>query len=248
MDGLVLGCANGHRFDASRRGILTTLDGSKGITGDPRELLETRAVFLSRGHYQPVADTVAAALPAAPSLAVLDSGTGTGFYLADVLSRDSTRSALAVDASAAAVAMSVAVTGSPGLVADVWQPSPVRDQRADVILCVFAPRNAAEFARILRDDGALVVVTPGPAHLAQLRSAGLVIGMQAEKRERLDAGLEGHFGLAARHELAYDVELDPETAELLITMGPSGHHDVSGSWPGGRVTVNVDVSTFTKRD
>ena len=248
MAGLVLGCANGHRFDANRRGFLTTLDGSKGISGDPRELLEPRAAFLSRGHYQPIADAVAAALPTTPSLAVLDSGTGTGFYLADVLSRDSTRTALAVDASTAAVAMSVAATGSPGLVADVWQPSPVRDQRADVILCVFAPRNAPEFARILRTGGSLVVVTPGPRHLAQLRSAGLVIGMQAEKRQRLDSGLEGHFRLSARQELAYEVELDAVAAELLTTMGPSGHHDVPGSWPGGSVTVAVDVSTFTKRD
>lgn len=244
----MLGCPFGHRFDASRRGVLTTLDGSKGITGDSRALLEARATFLARGHYQQIADAVADTVPSTASLSVLDSGTGTGFYLAEVLSRDPSRSALATDASAAAVAMAVAATGCSGLVADVWQPSPVRDARADVVLCVFAPRNPPEFARVLRPNGSLVVVTPAPSHLIQLRSAGLTIGIQPDKRGNLDSDLGGHFRLAKRHTLAYDVELDSETAELLADMGPSAHHDRGGQWPGGAVTVSVDVSSFVKRD
>jgi 23S rRNA (guanine745-N1)-methyltransferase len=245
LDGFVLGCENGHRFDAGKRGYLNLLDPGKGITGDPRELLEARARFLGAGHFEPIADAVAAALPTTTPLSILDSGAGTGYYLRQVLSRSpGPVDALATDASSAAVAMSIAATGSAGLVADVWRPSPVRDSRADVILCVFAPRNPAEFARILRDDGRLIVVTPTGAHLRELREAGLVMGMQDDKRDRLDAAVASQFDLLERTETSYTIDLDAAAARDLTTMGPSGHHDTSGTWPGGAVTVSVDCSVF----
>lgn len=247
-DGLVLGCANGHRFDSNRRGYLSVLDTSKGIVGDPRPVLEARARFLAHGFYEPIADAVAAALPRDRPLDILESGCGTGYYLHHVLSRSPSPSAgLAVDASQAAVMMSVAATASCGLVADAWQPSPVRNDRADVILCVFAPRNPAEFARVLRTDGTLVVVTPASDHLTELRAAGLLIGMQSHKLPKLDDALLPHFDLADRTVLHYEIALSPTAAADLTRMGPTGHHETSGAWLGGPVTVSVDVSAFTVR-
>jgi 23S rRNA (guanine745-N1)-methyltransferase len=216
--------------------------------GDPRELLEARARFLALGLYEPIADAVAAALPTERPLAILDSGAGTGYYLQHVLSHSPiAHDPLAADASQAAVAMSVAATGSCGLVADVWRPSPVRDSRADAILCVFALRNPAEFARILRPSGTLVVVTPATEHLAELRAAGLLIGMQHDKLARLDESLAGHFDLERRDSLRYEIDLSTAAAADLTTMGPSGHHDTAGAWKGGTVTVSVDCSVFTPR-
>ena len=245
---LVLGCSDGHRFDSNRRGYLSVLDTSKGIIGDPRELLEARARFLSLGHYQPIADAVAAALPTNRPLAILDSGAGTGYYLQRVLRHSPTPQApLAADASQAAVAMTVAATGSCGLVADVWRPSPVRDQRADAILCVFAPRNPAEFARILRPGGVLIVVTPSDDHLVELRQAGLLIGMQPDKLAKLDESLANGFELAQRDHLRYEIALDAAAAADLTAMGPSGHHETTGTWNGGTVTVSVDLSAFRLR-
>ena len=243
LAGLVLSCANGHHHDTNKRGYLTALDSSKGILGDPRELLEARAAFLAEGHYQPIAEAVSSTLPTGP-LSILDAGTGTGYYLAQTLADHPGSDALALDASAAAVALSAAKTRSPGLVADTWQPLPVRDDRADVILCVFAPRNAAEFARVLRPGGTLVVVTPRAGHLHELRAAGLVIGMQEDKLERLTSSLEGHFARTNLVELEYTVDLDTTSARNLTTMGPSGHHEATGAWPGGPVTVGVDVTSW----
>ena len=247
LEGLVLGCADGHRFDSNRRGYLSVLDASKGILGDPRGLLEARARFLSLGFYEPIADAVAAALPTDRSLSILDSGSGTGYYLQQLLSRSpGAVDALAADASQAAVAMTVALTGSCGLVADVWRPSPVRDARADAILCVFAPRNPAEFARILRTGGTLVVVTPAAEHLAELRAAGLLIGMQQDKLTRLDESLAGHLELEHRTGLRYEMDLTPAAAADLTAMGPTGHHDSVGAWTGGAATVSVDLSVYRR--
>ena len=247
VDGLVLGCPDGHRFDSNRRGYLNALDASKGIVGDTRPILEARARFLALGLYEPIADTVVAALPTTRPLAILDSGAGTGYYLQHVLSHTGSVDALASDASQAAVAMSVAATGSCGLVADVWLPSLVRDDRADAVLCVFAPRNPSEFARVMRADGTLVVVTPASDHLAELRAARLLIGMQPDKLERLDEALLPFFDLVDRRALRYEIDLSPAAAADLTSMGPSGHHEPVGVWQGGSATVSVDISSFRVR-
>jgi 23S rRNA (guanine745-N1)-methyltransferase len=246
LGGLVLGCERGHRFDANRRGFLSAIDAGGGIAGDTREILEARARFLDLGHYRPIMDAVAASMPPSPSLRVLDAGSGTGHYLAHVLSAGSDRTGLALDASSPAVALSVARADSPGLVADTWKPLPVRSGRADVILCVFAPRNPAEFARILAPNGALVVVTPAQAHLQELRGAGLTIGMQQDKLEALGTALGPHFSLDHTERVSFTMMLDAHSGGTLAFMGPSGHHERAGAWQGGDVTAEVDVTVWRR--
>ena len=246
---LSLACENGHHFDANRRGYLNTLDASRGIVGDTRPILVARDEFLQRGHYEPIADALADALPGGPSpIAILDSGCGTGYYLRRVLEARGNAEGLAFDASAAAVALAVAASGSPGLVGDVWRELAIRNQRADVVMCVFAPRNPQEFARVLRPGGLLLVVTPSPAHLRELRAAGRLLGMQDDKLGVLDAALGESFTLARRESLEYTVRLSPTEVELVAAMGPSGHHTLNAAEPTGDtdVTIAVDVSVYQK--
>ena len=190
--------------------------------------------------------------PRDPGLSLLDSGCGTGYYLAGLLDRREGWQALALDVSVDAVAVATRTADSPGLVADVWQPLAVRDGRADVVLCVFAPRNVSEFARVLDTGGRLIVVTPARSHLEQLRDAGRVIGMQEDKLAHLDATLGGSFRLDRRESLEYDVKLDSAEVDSLASMGPSGHHGPvdgsAGTQASDRttVTVAVDVSSYSQ--
>jgi 23S rRNA (guanine745-N1)-methyltransferase len=244
---LVLVCANGHSFDINKRGYLTTLDRSAGITGDTRAILDARAAFLASGAYSPIADLVDSLVPRQPGVAILDSGCGTGYYLHRLLHGRPDAVALALDASTDAVALTVAATGAAGLVADVWKPLPVRQGAADVVLCVFAPRNAGEFARMLAPGGRLVVVTPQHEHLHELRERGAVIGIQDDKLEKLDASLAAQFTLASRESLRYSIEVDEPGAALLAGMGPAGHHaalDRASDGYAGSVTVAVDASVY----
>jgi len=245
IGGLVLGCGTGHRFDANKRGYLSLLGDSK-FTGDTAAILDARERFLGRGHYAPIAEAVAQAIPDATG-SLLDSGCGTGYYLATALRAHPHLSPLALDVSAAAVARTVAATGAPGLVADVWRPLPVRDSSADALLCIFAPRNPAEFARVLARTGTLVVVTPAPEHLEQLRATGAVIGLQPDKLNHLDESLSGDFSLRSRDELSYTLRLDATETGHLSGMGPSGHHEGAIAPVGGDVTVSVTLSTFSPR-
>ena len=48
--------------------------------------------------------------------------------------------------------------------------SPFLPRSLDVVLSMFAPIDAADVRRVVRDDGALVTVTPGPDHLDALRA------------------------------------------------------------------------------
>jgi len=241
-------CSSGHSFDANKRGFLNLVDRSKGIHGDSREILEARDRFLALGHYSPIVDLVEQGLPARDDLQIVDSGCGTGYYAAALGARRPLGGLFELDVSLDAVTLAVRATGAPGVVTDVWRPLPVRSVRADVVLCVFAPRNTDEFARVLRDDGRLVVVTPAAGHLEQLRAQGRVIGMQADKLEHLDAALGTRFALHDRRSTVYDVRLDAAAAADLAGMGPSGHH---GAHPRPSddettVTVAIDVSVYTK--
>jgi len=125
------------------------------------------------------------------------------------------------------------------------------------VLCVFAPRNVSEFARVLSAAGRLVVVTPAHNHLEQLRDAGRVIGMQDDKLGHLDATLAASFRLERRQSLEYEVHLDDADVQSLASMGPSGHHAIAERVPDDpdadraagvdrtAVTIAVDVSAYS---
>ncbi len=234
-----LRCGNGHSFDIARHGYVNLMTGhARPGSADTAEMVTARQAFLAAGHYAPlaeaVADLAAAAVPAsfppAPAC-VLDAGSGPGYYLAAVLDRLRTlpgcagTTGLAMDNSVRALRWAARAHPAAGAIGwDVWKPFPVRDGVASAVLNVFAPRNGPEFRRVLRTDGTLIVVTPGPGHLAELvRDAGLLT-VDERKDERLSAALGEHFCLAGRRELARTLRLTRSGAETLAGMGPSARH------------------------
>jgi 23S rRNA (guanine745-N1)-methyltransferase len=240
-----LSCSSGHSYDANKRGYLNLVDRSRGILGDTREILDARQRFLASGRYSPVVDLIDSVLPAA-ALDIVDSGCGTGHYAAELLARRPSIRLLELDVSLDAVTLAVRATGASGVVADVWRPLPVRSERADAVLCVFAPRNVEEFARVLRPGGVLLVVTPAPSHLEQLRQRGRLIGIQPDKLDHLDEALGARFSLQRRESAAYDLSLGPGEVDDLAAMGPSGHHAAHPQIGDDEttVTVAVDVSVY----
>src|SRR5699024_9055192 len=108
---------------------------------------------------------------------------------------------------------------------DVFTRFPLRDGAADLVLNVFAPRNPAEFARVLAPGGHLLVVRPAPDHLAQLRA--VVPGMVSpdpRKEERLHEALDPLFTTVDTAALRLDLALEGPTARDLVAMTPSARH------------------------
>jgi 23S rRNA (guanine745-N1)-methyltransferase len=185
---------------------------------------------------------------------VLDAGTGTGHYLRTLLDRfepgtfapyrfepDRAESEGADPARPSAGSVSAAAIGldiskfalrraarmnpeALNVAGDVWQPLPVEDNAVDVVTVVFAPRNAPEFARVLRPGGRLVVVTPRPGHLAEIAGQTGMLGIEPAKEERLAASLGTHFAPVGARDLDLALSLSPRDVTNLALMGPAGHH------------------------
>lgn len=221
-------------------------------TADTAPMVAARADFLASGAYEPLADELARVCAATGGL-VIDAGAGTGYYLARVLEA-SDAFGLALDVSA--VALRRAARAHPRLGAAVWnlwEPWPVGDGVASVVLNVFAPRNGPEFHRVLRPGGLLVVAAPAPEHLREL--GDLVLAVDERKDERLDAALGEYFTRAGRTEVRRAVELTPRQVRQAVEMGPAGFHldrdgrreRLAALHEPQVVTISFTVSTYRRR-
>lgn len=228
-----LACSSGHSFDAARQGYFNLLVGKgTAFEADSAAMVEARFNFLAGGHYLPLAEAVAAAVVPCLShenAAVLDSGTGTGHYLRhllDTAAAQGTRLAAAgLDISKFALRRAARLNPEAvNLVWDIWQPLPLADNSVDAVTVVFAPRNAAEFARVLRPEGRLVVVTPRPGHLADLAAVAGMLAIEEGKDARLADAMSRHFDAGEGTDVEIPLALALRDAADLAFMGPAGHH------------------------
>lgn len=222
-------CRRGHTFDIARQGYVNLLTGRSPAGADTAEMVEARADLLAAGHFDFLTDVVAElAVQAAhgrPSGLVIDAGAGTGHHLAAVLEQLPEHYGLALDVAKAAVRRAARVHPRAGAaVCDVWRGLPVADGCADVVLNVFAPRNPAEFHRVLRAGGSLIVVTPRPDHLIELAATVGLLRVDPDKERRLEATLGARFDLAQHRLLEHRLRLTRREAAQLVAMGPSAWH------------------------
>ncbi len=220
-----LRCRAGHSFDIARQGYVDLTAGRLTHAGDTTEMVYARESALAAGHFDFITSAVVAALSAYSQGLAVEVGAGTAFHLAALLDAVPGLWGLALDVSKPALRR--AARRHPRLAAvraDAWRPLPIADGCATAVLNVFAPRAAAEFHRILRPDGALVTVTPEPAHLAELVDALGLLAVDPAKEGRLAGALEPYFTLAERASHTRRLALTREQARALVAMGPSAWH------------------------
>ncbi|MFL6125698.1 putative RNA methyltransferase [Actinophytocola sp.] len=249
-----LRCTSGHVFDVARQGYVNLLAGRVSVTGDSAAMVAARDEFLSAGHYAPIVAATVAASAGASAGCVLDLGAGTGHYLAAVLDASPDRVGIALEIAKPALRRAARAHPRLGAVgADTWRRLPVRDGAISVALTVFAPRNAAETARVLAPDGRLVVVSPTPAHLRELVTALDLLTVGEDKADRVSASLPG-FAVSTQDNCEFEMSLAREDVLALVGMGPSAWHvdaetlaaRVSGLPAPVRVTASVTVTTYVK--
>jgi len=258
-DAGALHCQSGHSFDVARQGYVNLLSGgARTGSADTAEMVRAREAFLATGCFEPIARAVADAAEAAglPDGCIVESGAGTGHYLAAVLDRLEAHRGLALDLSKHAARRAARAHGRMGAaVCDTWTTMPVRTGAAAAVLDVFAPRNAPEFRRVLAPGGALIVVTPTPRHLAELVTVLGLVSVDADKSRRLDEKLGADFTLESSITVEHVCDLRHEDVAALVAMGPSARHTDPATLSAAigalplpcPVTVSVTVGTYRPR-
>lgn len=246
-----LRCPDRHSFDLARAGYASLLTGARATSGDDDDMARARDSFLATGAYEGLRDALCALAPDT-SRRILDIGGGTGYYLSGLLDRLPQAQGLVVDTSVRALRFAARAHERAAAAAwDVFSPFPLRDGAVDLVLDVFAPRNPAEFARVLSPQGRLLVVRPAPDHLAELRAAvpGMV-GLDPRKEERLRTSLDPLFHTEEVRETRFPLTLSARSARDLVAMTPSARHVDEASLEGmlaGTVTVSVVASLHRPR-
>jgi 23S rRNA (guanine745-N1)-methyltransferase len=172
-------CAAGHAFDVASQGythLLPVQQKRSRDPGDSKEMVAARRRFLNAGFYQPIAEAMAQAvladLPPGATASCLDAGCGEGYYLRQLAAAPragQTLALLGLDISKWAVLSAAKQDTRPNWVVGSNANLPVLPATLDRVLCMFGFPVHAEFARVLKPDGQLLLVDAGPDHLRELR-------------------------------------------------------------------------------
>lgn len=213
-------CGNGHSFDVAREGYVNLLpvQQKKSLSpGDSAESLKSRRRFLAAGHYQPLRDAVTALLTPLAAARLLDIGSGEGYYTEAL--RRVVPEVVGVDIAKPGIQLAARshrdITWLVASAADL----PLPDACVDVVSSLFSPLPVAEMTRVLREGGHVLVVTPAPRHLWQLRE-GLFEQVRAHEPDKFLAGFAEGYELIAREQIEAPLHLDRQALQDLLAMTP----------------------------
>lgn len=247
---------SGHSYDVAKQGYVTLAPGA-GLKhkGDDAAMVEARETYLSRGHFAPFVEAVTGTVqdvvdlaPEEHSPALLEVGAGTGYYLAHTLDSLDGARGVGLDISThAAKHLAKAHPRIGAVVADVWERLPLRDGVIDAISVVFAPRNPAEFQRVLAPHGQIVVLTPAAGHLDELRAPLGILGVEEGKVERMYEQAKGYLEQAADPvDISFPIVLDKASIVAQVGMSPSARH-ISAEQLAERMASLPESITVTAR-
>jgi 23S rRNA (guanine745-N1)-methyltransferase len=258
----VAACPNGHAFDRARSGYLNLLLSNEKRSkepGDSPDMMRSRRAFLHGGFYDRMAaaanTAVIETLTGRTDGQVADLGCGEGFFTARLHSALSAAKTPActcygVDISRSWVKMGTAYDRGIIWVVASLHHSPFLPRSLDVALSMFAPIDAPDLHRILRADGAVVTVTPGPDHLDTLRAIIYASVKPHPPAPALMAG-ETRFEQTASRRVRYPIVVDT-TAQIVNLLAMTPYYWNINRATRARIealsrlelTVDADVSVF----
>ena len=140
---------------------------------------------------------------------------------------------------------------------------PMEDDSVDISLSVFAPRNGKEIERTMKEKGTLLVVSPPPLHLQELRSneakeRGVIcLNIEDNKSERVEKQLKELTSLSpiesssrsdsnsSSEIIERAVPMSSQDVQLLLKMGASGFHQTDASLNAARTYWNSNAVAKT---
>ncbi|MDY3127867.1 MAG: methyltransferase domain-containing protein [Corynebacterium sp.] len=248
---------SGHSYDVAKQGYVTLAAGA-GLkhSGDDLDMVKARESYLAKGHFAPFVEAVTGTIldvveattnvDDTPEPTLLEVGAGTGYYLSHTLDSIAGSRGVGLDISPhAARSLAKCHPRVGAVVADAWQRLPLRDASINAISVVFAPRNPAEFQRVLAPGGQVVVLTPQAGHLDELREPLGILGVEEDKIDRMYAQAAGHLEQAADPvNIVFPIVLDKQSLRAQVAMSPSARH-ISTDELSQRMQALPDTLTVT---
>jgi 23S rRNA (guanine745-N1)-methyltransferase len=242
-NGRRLSCPRGHSFDVARSGYVNLLqpqDRRSKNPGDTAAAVAARRRLHDRGVSAPLLRAIAETVAPTPADTVLDAGCGDGFYLGE-LARQHGFDAHGIDISIPAIQAAARryppnVWGCEWIVANADRFLPYAPGSFSLVLSITGRMHAAEFRRVLKDDGRLLVGLAAPDDLIELRGSG---------RDRVERTIETFapdFILRDRHRVTTAADLDADAVHdvLLSIYRPLRALSVTAM----RVTLSLDLLLF----
>lgn len=167
-----LACNNRHQFDRAKEGYFNLLPvhhKNSREPGDAKEQLIARRAFLSAGYFLPLVDALKKIIDV-NTASLLDIGCGEGYFTRSLGEYCDSADVYGIDIAKAGVRL--AAKNDPRQITYAVASShllPIADSSMDVIIRIYAPSKDEELARVLKDSGKLIIVTPGARHLIGLR-------------------------------------------------------------------------------
>jgi 23S rRNA (guanine745-N1)-methyltransferase len=232
-------CPRGHSFDIARSGYINLLQPQERRSrqpGDTEAATTARRRLHDRGVTAPLLDRIADFAAPCSGDVVLDAGCGEGFHLGS-LARQTGFDAHGIDISVPAIdAAARRYPGCEWVVANADRCVPYAGSSFSLVLSITGRMNPAEFRRVLRENGRLLIAVPAPDDLIELRGAG---------RDRVARTIEefaNDFMLADRGHASTTADLDAAAVHdvLLSIYRPRRPH----AGKAMRVTFSLDLLLF----
>ncbi len=226
-------CLNNHSYDISSKGHINLLLANQKKTKDPgdsKEMMEGRRDFLNKGYYHTFSENLNEVIISNISgnnVNIVDAGCGEGYFLSRlkeaIHSKEPTYTEnkefnfYGVDISKAAVTYAAKRDKKINFIVGSNFNLPIMSNTIDIIIRNFAPSDEGELQRVLKDNGKLVVVTPGIEHLYGLKE---ILYVNARKHEEKQMTFQG-FNLTVNKEVKYSIHVEHgEDVKNLISMTP----------------------------
>jgi 23S rRNA (guanine745-N1)-methyltransferase len=244
-------CPAGHSFDLARSGYCNLLQPNERRSrnpGDTGEAAKARRRLHERGVGRRFLEEIARILAEQGARGpILDAGCGEGFHLAALCQRLGAEG-IGIDISTPSIELAArAYRGPIWVVANVDRRLPLADRSIGTLVSITSRVNGSEFARVARAGGTLVVATPGPDDLAELRAR--VLGGSAALG-RMPDNLDG-FELVRRHVSREMIDADRETIVDLLASTYRGQRrsqqDAAASLTALSITQSREIAIYRAR-
>ncbi len=220
-------CKNKHHFDLAKEGYLNLLPAQHKKSkepGDSRAMMRARRHFLEGGFYQPMAKAIVSMIEKhkteGSTMRILDMGCGEGYYCRQIEALSESRindfDLHGIDIAKNAILAAAKKQANAHFIVASNKRLPYTNDYFDLVMRIYAPSNDAEVERILKTSGFLLLVTPGPRHLWQLKE---FIYKKVNEHD-IDINLPKTFKQVDSQRVSYKIQPNQEQRMALLQMTP----------------------------